>query len=57
MNMKKTATKTNLLELTKRKMEAQKANTTEGFGKFSYKKPRNENNSNVGPSWGGRKGN
>lgn len=56
--MKKTAPKTNLLlELTKRKIEANKAGTTEGFGKFSYKKPRNQNNSNVGPSWGGRKGN
>lgn len=56
--MKKTEPKTNLLlELTKRKIEANKAGTAEGFGKFSYKKPRNQNNSNVGPSWGGRKGN
>jgi hypothetical protein len=57
-SMKKTASKTNLLvELTKRKMEAQKLSTAASFGKFSYKKPRNDNNSNVGPSWGGRKGN
>lgn len=56
--MKKTATTNKLLlELTKRKLEANKAGTSESFGKFSYKKPRNENNSNVGPSWGGRKGN
>lgn len=56
--MKKTAPKTNLLlELTKRKMEAQKSGTSEAFGKFSYKKPRNNNNSNVGPAWGPRKGN
>jgi hypothetical protein len=27
------------------------------FSKFQKNKPRNENNSNVGPSWGGRKGN
>lgn len=56
--MKKTSPKTNLLlELSKRKMEAQKNGTSEAFGKFSYKKPRNSNNSNVGPSWGPRKGN
>lgn len=57
--MKKTVTaKTNLLlELTKRKTEANKAGTSESFGKFSYKKPRNTNNSNVGPAWGPRKGN
>ncbi|WP_409477267.1 hypothetical protein [Pseudobdellovibrio sp. HCB154] len=57
--MKKTETKkTNLLlELTKRKIEANQAGTSEGFGKFSYKKPRNTNNSNVGPAWGPRKGN
>ncbi len=56
--MKKTPTKNNLLvELNKRKMEAQKSGSSEAFSKFGYKKPRNENNSNVGPSWGGRKGN
>ncbi len=55
---KSPATKTNLLlELTKRKIEANQAGTAEGFGKFSYKKPRNTNNSNVGPAWGPRKGN
>lgn len=55
----KTAKKPNLLaELTKRKMEAQKAGElVEAFGKFKPNKPRNLNNSNVGPSWGGRKGN
>lgn len=57
--MKKTAPKPNLLvELTKRKMEAQKSGAaTEKFSKFKPNKPRNENNSSVGPSWGGRKGN
>ncbi len=57
--MKKTAAKPNLLvELTKRKMEAQKSGATnESFGKFQRNKPRNENNSNVGPAWGPRKGN
>lgn len=61
--MKKTPQKPDLqpnllVELTKRKMEAQKAGAnSESFGKFQSKRPRNENNSNVGPSWGGRKGN
>lgn len=55
---KSPATKNNLLlELTKRKIEANQANTAEGFGRFSYKTPRNTNNSNVGPAWGPRKGN
>lgn len=60
MKKNKPATKKpNLLaELTKRKMEAQKSGeTSESFGKFKTKKARNENNSNVGPSWGRRKGN
>lgn len=57
--MKKTVPKPNLLvELTKRKMEAQKTGANSGsFGKFQRSKPRNENNSNVGPAWGPRKGN
>lgn len=57
--MKKTLQKPKLLvELTKQKMEAQKSKTTsESFSKFHPNKPRNANNSNVGPSWGGRKGN
>jgi len=57
--MKKDAAKPNLLvELTKRKMEAQKAGAAgESFGKFKPNKPRNENTSNVGASWGPRKGN
>jgi hypothetical protein len=58
--MKKTAEKPNLLvDLTKRKMEEQKSGgaTTKSFNKFKPNKPRNENKSNVGPSWGGRKGN
>lgn len=57
--MKKKPKKPNLLvELTKRKMEAQKSGeTSESFSKFQKGKPRNENNSNVGPSWGRRKGN
>lgn len=51
--------KPNLLaELTQRKMEALKSGeSTEAFGKFKPNKPRNVNNSNVGPSWGKRKGN
>lgn len=57
--MKKTPSKPNLLvELSKRKMEAQKSGATaETFSKFRANKPRNENTSNVGPAWGGRKGN
>jgi hypothetical protein len=57
--MKKTASAPNLLvELTNRKMEAQKSgeNAT-NFRKFQPGKPRNLNGSNVGPSWGKRKGN
>jgi hypothetical protein len=57
--MKKESPKPNLLvELTNRKMEAQKAGeTTESFGKFKPGKKRNLNTSNVGPHWGPRKGN
>jgi hypothetical protein len=58
--MKKTTEKKNLLvELTNRKMEAQKSGgpSAESFGKFKKSKSRNENNSNVGPHWGPRKGN
>jgi hypothetical protein len=48
-----------LVELTNKKMEAQKSGqlAKKTFGKFQRTKGRNENNSNVGPSWGGRKGN
>jgi hypothetical protein len=46
-----------LAEATKRKMEAQKSGkTSESLRKFKPTE-RNKNNSNVGPSWGGRKGN
>jgi hypothetical protein len=57
--MEKTPEKPNLLiELMKRKKEAQKAGTaSKAFHKFQPKRPRNENGSSVGPSWGGRKGN
>lgn len=57
--MKKEPQKPNLLvELTNRKLEAQKSRaSSESFGKFKRGKARNENNSNVGPSWGPRKGN
>jgi hypothetical protein len=61
--MKKTSVKTtkkpNLLaELLERKMQAQySGEIAESKSKFLAKKPRNQNNSNVGPSWGGRKGN
>ena len=58
--MKKAESKPNLLvELTSRKMEAQKsgATTAETFKKFQANKSRNVNNSNVGPAWGPRKGN
>ena len=57
--MKKKPAKPNLLvELTNRKMEAQKSGElSESLRKFQPKKNRNENNSNVGPSWGRRKGN
>lgn len=59
-NTKETpAAKPNLLvELTKRKMEAQKSGAlADSKRKFQPHKERNENNSNVGPSWGRRKGN
>ena len=47
-----------LVELTNKKMEEQKSGATaESRKKFQGKKSRNENRSNVGPSWGGRKGN
>lgn len=57
--MKKTSEKPNLLvEINNRKVAAQKAGVpAESFGKFKPGKTRNENNSNVGPSWGKRKGN
>ena len=57
--MKKSAQKPNLLvELTNRKMEAQKTGTPlRSFGKFQPNKSRNENNSAVGPHWGPRKWN
>ena len=57
--MEKTPAKPNLLvELNNRKVAAQKAGlNSENFGKFKPGKQRNENNSNVGPSWGKRKGN
>jgi hypothetical protein len=57
--MKKTTQKPNLLvELTNRKMEAQKSGAAaESFRKFQPGRPRNVNGSPVGPSWGGRKGN
>ena len=57
--MKKETPKPNLLvELTKRKMEAQKSGEiADSLRKFQPKKPRNANTSNVGPSWGPRKGN
>lgn len=59
MKKKKKTAKPNLLvELTNRKMEAQKSGElAESLSKFQPKKPRNLNNSNVGPSWGRRKGN
>lgn len=57
--MKKTPEKTNLLiEMAKRKLENQKSGQdVKSFQKFQPGKLRNVNNSNVGPSWGGRKGN
>ncbi len=57
--MKKSPAKPSLLvELTNRKMEAQKSGAlAESLRKYQPRKPRNENNSSVGPSWGGRKGN
>jgi len=46
-----------LIELNNRKKVAQKSGSASAFGKFKPGKQRNENNSNVGPSWGKRKGN
>lgn len=58
-NNTETTEKPNLLvELMKRKMEAQNSGAiAESKRKFQPRKERNENNSNVGPSWGRRKGN
>ena len=55
--MKNKSQNSKLLESKNKKLEIQKTTTEKAFGKFSYKRPRNDNNSNVGPSWGGRKGN
>ena len=57
--MKKASEKPNLLiEINARKVAEQKAGvSSHSFGKFKPNKQRNENNSNVGPSWGKRKGN
>jgi hypothetical protein len=56
--MNKTPAVPNLLvELNNRKIAAQKSGNGTAFGKFKPNKQRNENNSNVGPSWGKRKGN
>lgn len=57
--MNKTPAAPNLLvELNNRKIAAQKSGAPSAFfGKFKPGKQRNENNSNVGPSWGKRKGN
>ena len=57
--MKKTPARSNLIaEANKRKVEAQKTGSiANSFSQFQPKKQRNENNSNVGPSWGRRKGN
>ncbi len=57
--MKKASAKPNILvEINNRKVAAQKSGeNSQSFGKFKPNKSRNENNSNVGPSWGKRKGN
>ncbi len=57
--MKKKTPKSNLLvEINNRKKAEQKSgNKPESFDKFKPGKQRNQNNSSVGPSWGGRKGN
>jgi hypothetical protein len=57
--MKTTSEKPSLLvELTKRKMEAQNSGATaDSLRKFKPQKLRNMNTSNVGPHWGPRKGN
>ena len=57
--MKKSSKKPNLLvELTKKKMEKQNSGEiADSKNKFKPKQERNKNTSNVGPSWGGRKGN
>jgi hypothetical protein len=58
MHMKKTPAKPNLLvELTKRKMEAQNSGATaESLRKFQPNKARYDKKSPVGPARGGRKG-
>lgn len=47
-----------MADIMDRKKEAQKSGGGKNsFEKFKPGKSRNENNSNVGPSWGRRKGN
>ncbi len=57
--MKSTTQKQNLkVEKANPKLAAQKAAAaSETFRKFMPNSERNKNNSSVGPSWGGRKGN
>lgn len=47
-----------MAEVMEKKLAEQKTGGKHtSFDKFKPGKSRNENNSNVGPSWGGRKGN
>ena len=57
--MKKTPQKPNQkVEIASAKEAAKKAAAaSETFRKFMPNQQRNKNNSSVGPSWGGRKGN
>jgi hypothetical protein len=56
--MKETTKKPNLpVEVADRKIVAKKPDPKASFGKFMTNRERNKNNSSVGPSWGGRKGN
>jgi|JI6StandDraft_1071083.scaffolds.fasta_scaffold1818651_1 hypothetical protein len=56
--MKETPQKPNQeVEVADRKVIVKKPDPKASFGKFMANRERNKNNSSVGPSWGGRKGN
>lgn len=56
--MKKTPQKPDpVVKVSDLKMTAKKSLGKASFSKFMPNRERNKNNSSVGPSWGGRKGN
>jgi hypothetical protein len=56
--MEKTLHKSDpVTEVPSAKLSAKKLAAKASFSKYMAKRERNKNNSSVGPSWGGRKGN